>query len=374
LAIILSPAETLALRLRAQRLHPRPPPGTSVAQIVAAVCGLQSQEPKAAALSVWVRSSGLLAGEIERARVEQRSVVRTWAMRGTLHLVASDDLGWLLTLLAPRFIAGGSQRRAELGLDEDTSARGIGILRSVLAAQGPLTRAEIVAQLATKDIRLVGQAAPHLIGLAALQGIICCGPDRGAKPTYVLLEDWLPRSKPLPRVAGLAELARRYLQAFAPAAPEDLAAWSGLPISEARIAWQQIADELIACEMLGRPLWMHQTQAGWVDELPLRHLVVRLLPAFDTYLLGYCNRDLVVEPQYARRINAGGGILHPTVLVGGRARATWHSKLQRQQWEVIVKPFADLDREVQPQLQTEVTDLGRFLGGQVNLRMGPSDA
>ncbi len=345
-----------------------------MAQIVSAVCGLQSQEPKAAALAVWVRSSGLLAADIERARIDERSVVRTWCMRGTLHLLASEDLGWLLPLLAPRFIAGGSQRRAELGLDEDTCATGIRILRSVLA-QGPLTRAEIVAQLAYKGVQLVGQAAPHLIGLAALQGIICCGPDRDSKPTYVLLEDWLPhRSNPMPHEAALAELARRYLQAYAPAAPQDLAAWSGLPISDARTAWQLIADELIACEGVSGPLWMLKTQAGWIDELSMHYSVARLLPAFDTYLLGYHSRDLVVEPQYARRINAGGGILHPTVLVGGRAQAIWHSRLQHLQWEVIVEPFADFEREVQPQLQAEVTDLGRFLGGQARLRMEPGDA
>ncbi len=374
MAITLSPADVLALRLRAQRLHPRPPAGTSVAQIVSEVCGLQSQEPKAAALSVWVRSSGLVAADIERARVEQRSVVRTWAMRGTLHLIASADLGWLLPLLAPGFIVGGRKRRAELGLDDDTCVRGIGILRSILAAQGPLTRAEIVAQLAHKGIKLIGQAVPHLIGLAALQGIICCGPDRGAKPTYVLLEDWLPCGVSLPREAARAELARRYLQAYAPATPQDMAAWSGLPISEARTAWQQIGDELIECESVIGPLWMHKTQAGWLDELSLRRPIVRLLPAFDTYLLGYRSRDLVVESQFARRINAGGGILHPTLLIDGRARAIWHSKQHGKQWGVIVEPFANLEGEIQPQLQVEVNDMGRFLGGQANLRMESGDA
>ncbi len=369
----LSPLEVLALRLRAQCLHPRSPSGTSVTQIVVALCGLQSQDPKAAALAVRVRSSGLLAADVERAREVERSVVRTWAMRGTLHLVASEDLGWLLPLLAPGFIAGGYRRRAVLGLDEDTCAKGIRVLRNVLAAQGPLTRAEIVTQLADKGIKLVGQAAPHLIGLAALEGIICCGPDRGNKPTYVLLEDWLPRSRPLPHDAARAELARRYLKAYAPAAPEDMAAWSGLPIGEARAAWQSIGAELIECGGTERPLWMLKSQANWLDQ-PAMRTVVSFLAFFDTYLLGYRSRDLVVEAQYARRINAGGGILHPTLLVDGRARAIWHSKPRGKQLEVVVEPFANLDPELQPQLAVEVADIGRFLGVPATLRVELADA
>src|SRR5205807_1067710 len=200
------------------------------------------------------------------------------------------------------FIAGNRRRYAELGLDEDTLTRGVRALRAILANQGPLTRDELVEQLAHHGIRLAGQARPYLLQRAALEGIICLGPDRGAEPTYVLLSDWVGqenREPPLPEVAAHAELTRRYLKAYGPATPEDQATWSGMPMSKTRAAWQNIADQLIEVEISGRPAWMLKTCAAWLDKPPVHAPTVRLLPRFDTYLLGYQNRDLAVPLQYA---------------------------------------------------------------------------
>jgi len=151
------------------------------------VCGIQAQDAPAATLAVRVRSAELVVADVEQARVQDRTIIRTWGPRGTLHLLATDDIGWLLPLLGPVFVAGDRRRREELGLDEDVCARGIHIIRNVLANQGPLTRAELFEQLANQGIYLEGQARPHLLGRAALEGLICLGPDRGTDPTYVLL-------------------------------------------------------------------------------------------------------------------------------------------------------------------------------------------
>src|SRR5207302_9737427 len=163
-------------------------------------------------------------------------------------------------------------------------------------------------------LRLVGQARPHLLSRAALEGVICFGPDQDGEPTYVLLSDWVEQenSKRSLSDAAHAELTRRYLNAYGPATPQDQAAWSGMPLSKTRAAWQSIAEQLIEGEVVGAPAWMLKTRAAWLDELPASTPIVRLLPRFDTYLLGYQNRDLSVPTQYAKRINAGGGILHPT--------------------------------------------------------------
>jgi Winged helix DNA-binding domain len=101
--------------------------------------------------------------------------------------------------------------------------------------------------------------------------------------------------------------------------------------------------------------------------------VVRLLPGFDTYLLGYRSRDMVVSPQYARRINAGGGMVHPTLVVDGRAMGTWKLKRLRSSVEVVLEPFEELASEIQPGLEAEVEDIARFLGKPVGLQvMTPS--
>ena len=373
MAISLSGDQVRLLRMRAQRLTPRPP-GTvgGVAPIVKDLCGIQAQDARAATLGVRVRSAGLLAADVEYARVQERTIIRTWGQRGTLHLLATEDLGWLLPLFGPVFIAGDRRRREELGLDEDTCARAISVMRDVLASQGALTRAELVEQLAARSIRLAGQARPHLLYRAALEGIICLGPDRGAEPTYVLLSDQVePGHATLSPEAALAELALRYLQAYGPATPEDLAAWSGMPISRIRPVWPRIADQLLEVEVAGSPAWMLKTYAAWLDEPPAPAPIVRLLPGFDIYLLGYQNRDLAVPSQHTKRINAGGGMIHPVLLVDGRAVGTWKRKRQKNHLEVMVEPFDQLAIQVQQGLQAEVIDLARFLGVPASLMLAP---
>src|ERR1700730_9184274 len=149
IVVSLSDNQVRTLRQRAQRLTPQLSVAeTSVAQVVKDLCGIQAQEAPAAALSIRVRSAGLVATDVEHARVQERTIIRTWGLRGTLHLLATEDIDWLLPLLGSVFIAGNRRRREELRLDEDTCVRGIGILRDILADQGPLTRDELVEQIA----------------------------------------------------------------------------------------------------------------------------------------------------------------------------------------------------------------------------------
>src|SRR5215471_11598425 len=200
MTISLNDDQVRLLRLRAQRLIPRPgassthllgkmrelgtpqspsgglaPCTPNVGLLVKELCGIQAQDARAATLALRVRSAGLVAADVERARVQERTIIRTWGPRGTLHLLATEDLGWLLPLFGPVFIAGSQRRRAELGLDEDTCARGIRVIRDALASQGPLTRADIVKQLASHAMRIEGQARPYLLYRAALEGVICLG-------------------------------------------------------------------------------------------------------------------------------------------------------------------------------------------------------
>lgn len=366
MTISLSNDQVRQLRLRSQLLLPQSSDGVrSVAQVVKELCGIQAQELPSAALAIRVRTTGLVATDVELARIEERSVIRTWGLRGTLHLLATEDTGWLLPFLGPVFIAGDRRRRVELGLDEETCARAIHILRDILANQAPLTRAELVEQLANHSIRLEGQARPHLLSCAALEGVICFGPNRGTEPTYVLLNDWLSQKDighPLSEDAAYRELTRSYLHAYGPATPEDQAMWSGLSLRKTRAAWQHLADELLEVNIAGSSAWMLKSHAAWLDELSPSASIVHLLPRYDIYLLGYQNRDLAVPREFAKHINAGGGIVHPTLLVDGCVVGTWKSQLQKNHLNVLVELFGSLTSEVHSGLEAEVTDIGRFLG------------
>jgi winged helix DNA-binding protein len=309
--------------------------------------------------------------DVAGALNESRSIVRTWLMRGTLHLVAADDLGWLLGVLGPIFAVRNQARRAQLGLEPETIARGVAAIRRILGDAGPLTRYEIADRLYPLGIALnPGTQAPiHLVQVAALQGVLCLGQERdNGEPTYVLIDDWIGKARPKEAASGLAELARRYLAAFGPATPDDFVAWSGVPTDLARSAFSAISKEIVELPTTGQTALMIKGRLSATDGVPGTP-AVRLLPAFDTYLLGYRRRDFAVPAGLQRRLHRGGGWLHPAILVDGRAVGVWTLRRSGGRGEVAVETLNTLSGGLLKGLQGEVADIGRFLSLEVSYRV-----
>ena len=366
----LSADQARRLRARAQRLA-APSPAGDVAAVLTAVCGVQAQDRRAAALSVRARSTGLTVGDVERSRLADRSVVRTWAMRGTFHLLPAADVRWVLSVLGPVLVAGGRRRLAELGFDEGRTVRAVEIVRRALERHGPRTRAELAEDLrgAGLDVDVGSQAVVHVVRRAALEGVLCVGPDRDGSEAYVALDDWVATDGRAPDGdSSLAELGRRYLEGYGPADPQDLAAWSGLPAAQARRAWRLLGAELVAVSVDGARAWA-LSRDGHAGAIRRRRPGVRLLPAFDTYLLGYRSRALAVDGRDSRRVWPGGGWIHPTVVVDGRVVATWRLSPP----PVVVEPFDALPPAVVRSLEREAADVGRFLGVSTSLTVEAGD-
>jgi hypothetical protein len=363
------------MRARAQRLIRDTATGTRPSTILREVCGLQAQVWSAATLGMRARSAGLDAGTVTLALNEERSIVRTWLMRGTLHVVAAEDVRWLLQLLGPVFARAGASRHAQLGLDDDLKARGLGAIEKILTEGGPMTRYELVDRLRSQRVGLdpKSQAPIHLIGFAALQGILCLGPDRDSgESTYVLLDDWVPRTRLPSREAALTELARRYVAAYGPATIEDLSAWSGLPMSEARSAVNGARTALAEVIIQARPGFVLKQHLR-IKTAPME-TDVRLLPAFDTYLLGYRRRDLAVPQLLLRRLQRGGGWIHPAVAVNGRAVGAWSlRKSGSRGGQLTIERFAPMSPVVRAGVAMEVEDVGRFLARDLTMKFTQRD-
>ena len=352
-------ARTLALRLRSQGLTTTR--ASRVDAVAARLVGVQAQDLAFARLAFRPRSTGLRAADVDAA-LGERALVWTWLMRGTLHLVAAEDAGWLLGLLGPIFAAKGRPRRLALGLDDALCERALEVLRDVLAAEGPQTRAALAARL---PIDPDGQAPAHLLAYAALRGVVCRGPlAAGREPTYVLLEDWLGGAPaPLDEERALARLARRYLAGHGPATAHDLAAWSGIGLRRARRGLEQIAGELCDAGDGGSMLTCAEASAT-ADECATADAPayttagpqVALLGHFDPYLLGYASRDLVLDPRFAKRIQAGGGFIAPAILVDGRVAGTW--RRGPRDW---LEPFTPLAGDALAAIERERADVERFL-------------
>jgi hypothetical protein len=326
------------------------------AGVAAAAVGLQAQDVGAARLGVRARSTAVDEAAVVNAIQHERSVVRTWLMRSTVHLVAAEDLRWMAALYGPVMERNHRTRWRNLGITEPMIETALARARELLDGRG-LTRHELAAELTARGLQLGGdgQVPTHLLAALTARGLTCRGADRGRDATFVLIDDWVPPA-PAP-VDPLAELARRYFRAFGPATAADFTTWSGLP-SGAAIA--SVRDELTEIEFDGRRGWT----LGAVEPAP----AFRLLPMFDNYLLGYRDRTAMLDQRLHPRVYVGG-IIKATVVCDGRVIGIWRLERSARTAAVRVTPFEPFNRRHHDELDRERADIERYLGRPVGLAM-----
>jgi hypothetical protein len=335
----------------------------TVAGLINHLLGLQSQELPSASLAIRSRTLKTTLDNVKEAREDERSIILTWAMRGTMHLVSRFDYHWLNSLFAPVFLHASKRRYAELMLDAETLDKANELINQMLDENGPMTRPEIAKALASHNIPVAGQAIAHIVGYAALKGSICFGPERDGVLTYVLVHNWLkPEVTYLPR-KPILELARRYLIAYAPAKPKDFSVWSGLSMKDAKLAFADLSSELNEVEVLGETCWVLKLQEIEKCES------LRLLPRYDNYWLGYESRELLVDDEYSREIHPGGGLIHPAMAINGEGKGSWRMEQKHGKFKLKLKPFGTLDSSYVPQIEAEVEDIGRFLNQTIQMEI-----
>jgi len=362
-----------ARRCAAQLLSGQP--ARTPAEVARRLLAVQAQDPRGARLAVRARSAGLSAADVDAA-LGHRALVISWLNRGTLHLVRTEDYWWLHPLTVPQLRTGNARRLGQEGVPPDDAERAVRVVRDALAADGPLTRAQLRVRVAAAGVRTEGQALVHILFLASIRGLIVRGPMSGQDQAFALVSDWLGKPPtPLPREAALAELARRYLAGHAPASDRDLAKWAGIGLRDARLGLagcgaRQRPDglaELAGQAADGQPADSQpadsqpgdsqpgDSQPG--DSQPEAALPPpRLLGAFDPLLLGWASREPVTGPH--GEIVTVNGLFRPFALVAGRAVATWTFTAG----QVGLAPFAPLDPETTAALRADAADVVRFLG------------
>jgi DNA glycosylase AlkZ-like len=317
--------------------------------------GIQAQDLRAGRLGFRARSARLRAADVDRARIEERSIVRTWAMRSTMHLLATEDIGWVLPLFDAGLAADSRRRLGQLGLDARAQERALDAIRAALESEGYLGRSELVERLARLGIEIDAARRVHLFRVATGEGLAILGPDRGAETLLALASEWVGERPPHDRDAAVTELTRRYLRAFGPATEADFAGWSGLPLRDVRAGLGRIAGELTEVRIGDQRAW---TLRG-VARRP-RGSVVRLLPAWDNYLMGHRDRDFIAGPERWPTVMPGGGLIRPTILVDGVAVGTWSIRRKGAEIRVELDPFEALDDETMAAVRAEVQDVERF--------------
>jgi hypothetical protein len=317
--------------------------------------GIQAQDVRAGRLGFRARSARLSAADVDRARTEERSIVRTWAMRSTMHLLATEDVAWVLPLFDPGLAADSRRRLGQLGLDANSQDRALEAIRKALEADGYLGRTELVERLGRVGIEIDAGRRVHLFRVATGEGLAILGPDRGGETLLALASEWIGERPPHDRDAAITELTRRYLRAFGPASEADFAGWSGLPLRDVRAGLGRIGGELTEMQIGGERAWTLRGSA----RRP-RGRIVRLLPAWDNYLMGHRDRDFIAGPDRWKTVMPGGGLIRPTILVDGVAVGTWSMRRKGPRVDIVLDPFEPLDDETTAAVRAEVQDVERF--------------
>lgn len=325
-------------RVASRRLHSQLLAGNGLATphaVVSHLGAVQAQDYLGALWAVGMRMRSAVEADVERALAE-RTIVRCWPMRGTLHFVAAEDVRWMLELLAPRVLTRHRPRlEREFELDPRTLRKARTLVERALAGHAS-TRSEIYAMLERAGIATGASRGLHILFVLAHERVIVFGARRGRQPTFVLLDEWLPASTPKPREDALAELARRYFDGHGPATVDDLMWWSGLTRKE--------ASEAIA---LAGPPREHRA--------PAAKLRAHLLPPFDEYTVAYRDRSAIVEPELAARV------LNAVVAINGRVIGSWKRTLRGRSVEVTVTPFRALSATEGRAVEREKERYARFV-------------
>ena len=361
-------AQALAWRMRRQMLDPAV--DSPADEVVRRLGGVQAQVASTAELGIRVRQSTSRPGEVRAALADGR-LIKTWAMRGTLHLLAPDEAGAVLSLLA-------SGRTWELPSWQryfGMTPRHWDLLRPAVreALDGAvLTREELIAAI-TKVPGLDHVADELRSGWGTLlkplawQGDLCFGPSRGNRVTFTRPETASPGWTGIPEPDAAAPNAiARYLEAYGPSSPEGFANWLSrgrVPKRRLRAWFAGLGDRVTEIAVDGEPSWV---LAADVDELAATSptTTVRLVPGFDAWVLGPGTDDRrIVAPERRAAVSRQSGWIAPLVIAGGSVSGTWDRVKDR----VDLDWFGEAGRPPRARLAAEVERLSSIVGSKLEL-------
>ncbi len=369
-----------AFRMAGHHLD-RPAPRSRLPEVVADACGIQAQVMAAAQLALRVRLRGLTLADVEQALWRDRSIARVWSLRGTVHVVPSKEFAVFVRGPGSRQVARFDAWLSRSGADPEAVERLIRAATSCM--ERPRTRTELADRVHTslgwpiehKGSR--GWGSPRDVAgfrldrsvitmadvawVASYRALACFGPDNGDGSTFVRPDAWIPGFRDTPVEDAEAALLRRYLHAYGPATAQDFAAWSVVTVAQAKQIWSRVEKELAPVSLDGRVVGILRRDLPVLQRAKLRRRTVRLLPYFDSFLMGHKGRGHLVDAAHYRRIYRPAGWVYPAVLVDGRVAGEWSYERRAGRLRVRIQPYEPLDADTRDGVRREAEDVARFL-------------
>ncbi len=326
----------------------------------------------AAEMALWARQHSLSREKIHAALWEERSLVKTLAMRGTLHLLPTREYAVYMRALKKSRLRQMRQIMARYGVSHKVSDR---VTEAVLKAlgDGPLTRPELTGRILALDF-VKGKAKDWfeqswwgVTRQAMAQGLVCYGRDQGRSVTLVLTDEWLPPQPAIQEEEAQRALFRQYLSSYGPATLQDFCKWSGVQIPEARQIRDGLGEELVAIPIDGRRAWLLRRDHQALSTSHPSRRSLRLLPYFDAYLLAHAEKEPFLDPKHYKRVFRQAGWVSPVVLLNGKVIGVWSLTHRSSHSVMQVEPFRKLSKAVRVLIEKEAISLGSFLGKSIQV-------
>jgi Winged helix DNA-binding domain len=372
-----------ARRLQRQALLPPGASGTDPGETAAVICGAHAQVLSAAELSIALRIEGATRATVRRALWDEYSLIKTYGPRGTVHLLAVDDLPiWTAALSA---IPHRSPFPDGVRLTPEQQEKIVAAIRHALE-DAEMTIDELDQAVVDRVGAWAGDRIMpafqelwprwrQAVGMAGHRGVLCFGPNRGRRVTYTSPRRWLPGLQPAPQTEAIATMIKRYLYAYGPATPNQFAQWIGAPPVWANEQFEMLQRELIKVDFDGTHAWVARGDTEMPRTTDTRGSIT-LLPYFDAYVVGSQPRDRLFPGKASARALAPSGQAgnYPVMLIDGVVAGVWHQRRSGRRIEVTVEPLTPLSGARRQALETQVNRIGEILEADPRLTVGTVSA
>jgi hypothetical protein len=349
----MTPEEITTLRLYNQNISEKR--YTDVAELVKWMVAFQSQDYTQSKWALGARLDKSSDAEIEKA-FEERKIIRSWPLRGTIHITAAEDLHWINELIGPGMIVRAAGRNKQLELDEKIYNKSLKVIAGFLEGQKQSTREEISEELARYRIYAEGVRLSHILQRAGLENLLSYGQRRGKDFTYTLLDDRVGK-KNMVKEDALAELAGRYINSRGPASLADFTWWSGLSAPDARKAFQLVKEKFIEVKS-GNDVFLLAPEIKVPEDNKDR---IFLLPAFEEYLLAYKDRSACLENGHFSKVISNNGIFNPIIVFNGKVIGIWKRTITKNKVSVNTQLFVSLKTAQKKAVKEEAEKFADFL-------------
>ena len=338
--------------------------------------GIQAQVASCAEQALAVRVPGVGPADVQAALWERRTLVRTWAMRGTLHLLPAAGYPWMVAALSTRENWRSTAWQTYTGFTIPQLEELFTAVGEALSGRA-LTREELADAVGAEHGSAMRAALSSswgsLLKPAAYMGLLCSGPSQGQRVTFQHPRDWLGSWAPVDPQEGLRWVVRRYLRAYGPATHREFGSWWGAR-AKMRPIFAGMRDELVEVDVEGLRLFANADDADELRATRPTRGAVRLLGGFDTYVMGSYPRDQVVREEFRPRVSRVAGWISPVVLVDGFAAGVWKAERRKEGMVVTVEPFGALSATVRRRIEREAARHEPCLGAikAVTFAEGPA--